>query len=98
MHHFKGIAPPERISHRRLARRATGLTVLALGAVLSCVPRMFASDPSTTGDEPSKNLSTTAPVKNVPYCSGGDRASQCVFGANCRVTEQGCQVCQCLSP
>jgi hypothetical protein len=95
---FKDIAPPVPIPHRPPACRAAGLLVLLLGVVPSCVPRMLASDPSTTGDEPSKNLSTTAPVKNVPYCSGGDRAPQCVFGANCRVTEQGCQVCQCLSP
>jgi hypothetical protein len=72
-----------------------GLWLLLLAA---CSPRVFASDPSTTGDDPSTNLSTTTRRSDVPYCSGGNRASACAFGANCRVTEQGCQVCQCLSP
>ena len=66
-------------------------------ALLSCSPRMLAGDPATTGDDPSLNRTTSAPVEGVPYCEGGDRARICALGANCRVTETGCQVCQCLS-
>ena len=50
------------------------------------------------GDDPSVNQMTAARQKNLPYCPGGDRAKACVLGQNCRVTEQGCQVCQCNSP
>lgn len=72
--------------------------VFALGSIgAACSPRMFAADPKTTGDSPSINTQTSRPVANVPYCPGGDRASTCLLGANCRVTEKGCQVCQCLS-
>ena len=65
-------------------------------ALLSCSPRMLAGDPATAGDDPSLNQQTSAPVAGVPYCEGGDRARACAFGSNCRVTEAGCQVCQCL--
>ena len=65
-------------------------------ALLSCSPRMLAGDPATAGDDPSLNQHTSAPVAGVPYCEGGDRARACAFGSNCRVTEAGCQVCQCL--
>ena len=66
-------------------------------AALGCSPRVFASDPATTGDDPRVNQQTSAPVAGVPFCEGGDRAALCALGANCRVTEKGCQVCQCLS-
>jgi len=77
------------------------LSSLLLGVVsfgTACYPRAYAGDPSTTGDTPQLNRATSAPVKDVPYCSGGQRDSTCVFGANCRVTNEGCQVCQCLAP
>jgi len=64
----------------------------------SCEPRMLAADPSTTGDDPSVNLATSSRNKDVPFCPGGDRGMACVLGSDCRVTEKGCQVCQCLSP
>lgn len=77
-----------------------GLVCIAsiAGSCIACSPRVFAGDPSTTGDNPSLNRSTSSRVKNVPYCSGGQRDTDCLFGANCRVTNEGCQVCQCLSP
>jgi hypothetical protein len=104
--------PPKRIEMTQSPVRPTfspswrvwrlGGSLLAALAVLAglpgCSPRIFASDPATTGDAPSTNLSTTTRREDVPYCSGGNRAAACAFGANCRVTEQGCQVCQCLSP
>lgn len=65
---------------------------------LGCDLRPFAGDPKTSGDDPRVNTATSAPAANVPYCPGGNRASTCVFGANCRVTEDNCQVCQCLNP
>jgi hypothetical protein len=64
----------------------------------SCSLRDLAGNPSTTGDGPGVNKATSTPVENVPYCPGGARASACLLGANCRVTEAGCQVCQCLNP
>ncbi|HTV22547.1 MAG TPA: hypothetical protein VMG12_27855 [Polyangiaceae bacterium] len=64
----------------------------------ACSPRVFAGDPFTTGDAPSVNRATSSRIENVPYCQGGQRDTDCLFGANCRVTEAGCQVCQCLSP
>jgi hypothetical protein len=79
-------------------RLKVALGALTLWCNLSgCSPRMFASDPKTSSDGPGTNLSTTKPVDGVPYCEGGNRASTCLLGANCRVTESGCQVCQCLS-
>jgi hypothetical protein len=74
--------------------------VLAMGASLcACLsPRSYARDPSTTGDSPNVTKATTAEARGVAYCPGGQRAQACLLGANCRVTEQGCQVCQCLSP
>jgi hypothetical protein len=81
------------------ARRAPHLFTLALLLlVLGCDLRPFAGDPKTSGDDPRVNTATSAPAANVPYCPGGNRASTCVFGANCRVTEDNCQVCQCLNP
>ena len=72
---------------------------LACAAVQwNCEPRMLAAYPSTTGDDPSVNLATSKRNENVPFCPGGDRATACVLGSDCRVTEQGCQVCQCLNP
>jgi len=69
------------------------LCLVALG----CSPRVLAADPATTGDDPSLTRQTSAPVEGVPFCEGGDRGRMCALGANCRVTEKGCQVCQCLS-
>ena len=71
---------------------------LLLSLTLGCDLRPFAGDPKTSGDDPRINTATSAPAPNVPYCPGGNRASTCVFGANCRVTEDNCQVCQCLNP
>lgn len=76
---------------------------LGLGCALACLvagcePHVFAANPATTGDDPSMNPATSKPIENVPFCAGGQRGTACVFGANCRVTEAGCQVCQCLSP
>lgn len=86
----------------RMRRRACGAHVwcvaLFAAIVAGCSPRAYAGDPSTTGDGPALNRATSAPIENVPYCSGGARASACLLGANCRVTEAGCQVCQCLGP
>jgi hypothetical protein len=77
---------------------AAGLVWLSSLLLSGCSPWVFAADPATTGDDPRTTLGTTSRRPDVPYCSGGNRASACAFGANCRVTEQGCQVCQCLSP
>jgi hypothetical protein len=71
--------------------------VLVSCALWGCNMRMLAADPEVAGDDPSVNAETSKPMPSVPYCSNGNRASACVFGANCRVTEAGCQVCQCLS-
>jgi hypothetical protein len=65
---------------------------LLLGA-FSCAS--LAGSPAVAGDDASVNQMTVARQKNLPYCSGGNRAKACVLGENCRVTEQGCQVCQC---
>jgi hypothetical protein len=88
------------MSVRRFTVSSTWMPIALLLAIapLACSPRVFAGDPSTTGDNPGLNRSTSSRVKNVPYCPGGQRDSDCLFGANCRVTQQGCQVCQCLSP
>jgi hypothetical protein len=66
--------------------------------VAGCSPRAYAGNPSVSGDSPSLNRATSAPLENVPYCPGGQRDTHCLFGANCRVTDAGCQVCQCLTP
>jgi len=82
---------------RRAAQacRRAGLSLWLAGATaLGCGP-LLSSSPAVTGDDPSVNQMTSARQKNVPYCPGGDRAKACVLGENCRVTEQGCQVCQC---
>lgn len=88
------------MSARKFGVSTAGLRLALLCALapLACSPRVFAGDPSTTGDSPGLNRSTSSRVENVPYCPGGQRDSDCLFGANCRVTQQGCQVCQCLSP
>jgi hypothetical protein len=59
-----------------------------------CAAMENVGEPPVTGDPPSTNAATTS-RKDVPFCPGGDRAKACVFGQNCRITEQGCQVCQC---
>lgn len=81
-----------------VSRARSVFTGALLWLALGCDLRSFAGDPKTSGDDARVNSATTAPAANVPYCSGGNRASACVFGANCRVTEDNCQVCQCLSP
>jgi hypothetical protein len=83
---------------RLMSRLKAALALSAIGASLcSCYnPRSSAKDPSTTGDTPSTTRGTTGHVKDVPYCPGGNLGHACLLGANCRITEQGCQVCQCL--
>ena len=83
---------------RSTALGATGVAWVLASGLAGCSPRVFAGDPATTGDSPSLNRATSAPIQGVPYCSRGNRASDCLFGANCRVTNEGCQVCQCLTP
>lgn len=83
---------------RSTALGATWLAGVLASGLSGCSPRVFSGDPATTGDSPSLNRATSAPIEGVPYCSGGNRASDCLFGANCRVTNAGCQVCQCLPP
>ena len=63
--------------------------------LVGCAAMENVAEPAVTGDPPSTNAATTARQKDVPFCPGGDRAKACVFGQNCRITEQGCQVCQC---
>lgn len=75
-----------------------GLWFASFGAVVSllgCPAMENVSEPAVPGDKPNVNAATSARLKDVPYCPGGDRAKACIFGQNCRVTEQGCQVCQC---
>jgi hypothetical protein len=74
--------------------RAVGLVVFVLAG---CQPRVWASDPKTTGEGPGVTKATTQPISGVAYCEGGNRALACALGANCRVTEAGCQVCECLT-
>lgn len=80
--------------------RSAWLALAAAGVALSlaCEPRVFARDPSTSGDSPALNRATSRRQPDVPLCPGGSRALLCAFGENCRVTQAGCQVCQCLSP
>lgn len=71
--------------------------VAVMPGVVACGPiQGAAGDPRTTGDSPSVSLATTGRVKGVPDCPGGNRAKACLLGTNCRITEKGCQVCQCL--
>ncbi|HEU4577796.1 MAG TPA: hypothetical protein VFS67_06055 [Polyangiaceae bacterium] len=75
-----------------------GCTALASACALllvGCAALENVGEPPVTGDPPSTNAATTARQKDVPFCPGGDRAKACVFGQNCRITDQGCQVCQC---
>lgn len=72
--------------------------VVGLWLLAGCSPRLIAADAADAGDDPRVNQVTSAPSEDVPFCPGGDRGKHCVLGANCRVTERGCQVCQCLSP
>jgi hypothetical protein len=76
---------------------ASFLMALAAYAVTGCQPRVWAADPQTAGDTPTVTKATTKPVEGVAYCEGGNRAPSCVLGANCRITEAGCQVCECLT-
>ena len=91
-----GAAGGARLSGLGSAWAALVMVVCAVAA--GCSPRIFAADAATSGDSPSVNQATSAPVENVPFCPGGNRGAGCLLGANCRVTEAGCQVCQCLSP
>jgi hypothetical protein len=76
-------------------RRHVAMAVVVV--LEGCQPRVWASDPKTTGDTPRVTKATTQPISGVAYCKGGNRALACVLGANCRVTEAGCQVCECLT-
>jgi hypothetical protein len=76
-----------------VARMSAGFTAALVAGALSCAS--LAGSPAVAGDDASVNQMTVARQKNLPYCPGGDRAKACVLGQNCRVTEQGCQVCQC---
>ena len=79
-------------------RARVAVVVCGMAAsLLGCSTLMLSSEPQTTSDPPSTNRSTSKRVEGVPYCSAGNRAEHCVLGENCRVTEAGCQVCQCAS-
>ena len=85
----------------RLPRRSGLRSWIFAGSALSaalaggCAAMENVAEPAVTGDPPSTNAATTSRQKDVPFCPGGDRGKACVFGQNCRITEQGCQVCQC---
>ena len=70
-----------------------GVAVATLLGALSCAP--LGTSAPVTGDDPSVNEMTSVRQKDLPYCAGGHRNKACVLGENCRVTEKGCQVCQC---
>jgi hypothetical protein len=70
-----------------------GAALAAVLGALSCAP-LGTSEPAT-GDDPNINQMTSVRQKDLPYCAGGHRNKACVLGENCRVTEKGCQVCQC---
>jgi hypothetical protein len=81
-----------------MATRSTAFTALWTACALffaGCAAMENVTEPPVTGDPPSTNAATTSRAKDVPFCPGGNRAKGCVFGQNCRITEQGCQVCQC---
>jgi hypothetical protein len=89
------------IGGRVLGGRVVG-GLIAGGAVIGSLAacnglHVFSAEPQTAGDSPSLNRATSQQVEGVPYCSGGDRAAHCVLGKNCRITEKGCQVCQCAA-
>lgn len=52
-------------------------------------------DPWSNQDAQAPEPGYTQKMQNVPYCRDGRRDRGCLFGTNCRVTEEGCQVCQC---
>jgi hypothetical protein len=70
--------------------------LLAATALWAC-PYM-GGNPNVAGDPPNVNQATASQQKDVPFCPGGDRAKACLLGKSCRVTEKGCQVCQCQTP
>lgn len=72
-----------------------GVAVSVAVAMGSLGCSSLGGNPAVAGDDPSINQATIARRKNLPYCPGGDRAKACLLRENCRVTEQGCQVCQC---
>ena len=72
---------------------ALALLPAALSA-LGCA-ELTGTTGTVAGDGTNVNQITAARQKDLPYCPGGNRAKACVFGQNCRVTKQGCQVCQC---
>lgn len=76
-----------------LAALSVSVFLVACGGL-----HLFSAEPQAAGDDPSLNRATAEQVEGVPYCSGGARAQHCVLSKNCRVTEAGCQVCQCASP
>jgi len=77
--------------------RRVGMVLLGGGLSLCCDPLLSTREPAVAGDNPSVNRATAA-RQDVPYCRGGDRDQGCVLGTNCRVTQDGCQVCQCNTP
>jgi hypothetical protein len=71
------------------------LGVLALGVLAACDSMMNSPDPYAPTGGPAAAQGRTSRMDDVPYCPGGKRDKGCLFGTNCRVTSQGCQVCQC---
>ena len=60
-----------------------------------CDSLMNSPDPYSPTGGPGANQGRTTRRDDVPYCPGGKRDRSCLFGTNCRITEKGCQVCQC---
>lgn len=83
---------------RDMKRLALDVLFVAGVLSLSCDPVLSARHPARAGDDPSVNHHTTARVKDVPYCPGGQRDQACLLDRHCRVTQQGCQVCECNAP
>lgn len=80
---------------RRLFSGLHWAGLLAIGSSWGC--EMMRNQPAAyapTGG-PAAAQGSTSRMANVPYCPGGKRDKGCLFGTDCRVTEQGCQVCQC---
>ena len=51
--------------------------------------------PQFLAGTPAAAQNSTSRMQNVPYCPGGRRDKGCLFGTDCRITSEGCQVCQC---
>lgn len=67
----------------------------AVGMVWGCDTTMNQPDPYTPTGGPAVGQRSTSRMENLPYCPGGRRDKGCLLGTDCRVTPQGCQVCQC---